>query len=256
MKGSPEKGASRKRIEEASLNSWPALRQMLYDGWVLRFSKGYTKRANSVNPLSASSINVDEKIRVCEALYAAQGLPSIFRITPFASPSDLDRVLARRRYIKVDPTLVMYKSLRRKVPPDSSVRLQDEQIDDWINIFCRLSESPVDKHATHKEILRAIPPKRILATLAVSGQVVACGLGVLESNYLGLFDLVTDPQQRNKGHGTTFVPNLLRWGQDNGASYAYLQVTENNAPARHLYTKLGFRYSYRYWYRVPGNIAR
>jgi len=227
---------------------------MLYDGWVLRFSKGYTKRANSVNPLSVSSIKVDEKIRVCEDLYAAQGLPSIFRITPFASPSNLDRVLARRSYIKVDPTLVMHRSLRQNDLPDPA-GLREEQPDDWIGLFCRLTGSPVEQHATHAEILRAIPSKRILASLDVSGQGVACGVGVLESNYFGLFDLVTDPQQRNKGYGTTLVSSLLRWGQDHGAAYAYLQVVEKNTPARHLYTKLGFCHSYGYWYRVP-NIAR
>jgi hypothetical protein len=29
----------KQRIEEVSLNSWPALQQILFDGWVLRFSE-------------------------------------------------------------------------------------------------------------------------------------------------------------------------------------------------------------------------
>ncbi len=56
----------KQRIEKVSLNSWPALQQILFDGWILRFSEGYTKRANSVNPLFASSMDVEEKVDTCE----------------------------------------------------------------------------------------------------------------------------------------------------------------------------------------------
>jgi GNAT superfamily N-acetyltransferase len=101
-------------------------------------------------------------------------------------------------------------------------------------------------------ILEAIPSRRFLASLADAGQVVACGLGVLETGYFGLFDLITDPHQRNRGYGTKLMASLLHWAQGNGASHAYLQVVARNAPARHLYAKLGFQEAYPYWYRVAG----
>jgi ribosomal protein S18 acetylase RimI-like enzyme len=44
--------------------------------------------------------------------------------------------------------------------------------------------------------------------------------------------------------------NLLAWGKQNGAQHAYLQVMLNNVPALHLYSQLGFKQVYEYWYRI------
>ena len=46
-----------RRLEEVAMNAWPALQQMLFDGWILRFAQGYTKRANSVHPLFESHLD-------------------------------------------------------------------------------------------------------------------------------------------------------------------------------------------------------
>ncbi len=48
-------------IEEISMDAWPSAQTLLYDGWVLRFSGGYTRRANAVYPLYSSSLDVNEK---------------------------------------------------------------------------------------------------------------------------------------------------------------------------------------------------
>ena len=53
-------------IEELALNAWPALQTKHYDGWVLRFANGYTRRSNAVIPLYESTLDLDEKINFCE----------------------------------------------------------------------------------------------------------------------------------------------------------------------------------------------
>ncbi len=240
-----------KRIEEASLNAWPALQQLLFDGWILRFSQGYTKRANSVNPLYGSSMEAEAKIATCERLYASRGLPTIFRLTPFSRPPDLDQVLAERGYRKIDLTYVLGLDLADcDLSTMPAVELGDESVDEWIQIFCRLQQSGVERHQVHRQILQAIPARRFLASLSASGQTVACGLGVLENGFFGLFDLITDPDQRRKGHGTRLVSGMLRWAQENGAAQAYLQVMEENLAARRLYARFAFQKVYEYWYRV------
>ena len=98
-----------RRIEEAALNSWPALQQVLHDGWLVRFADGYTKRANSVNPLYESVGDTTRNVEFCEALYAERAMPAIFRLTPLAPP-DLDGILAARGYARIDSTLVLQRS--------------------------------------------------------------------------------------------------------------------------------------------------
>ncbi len=240
------------RIEQASLNAWPGLQQVLYDGWMLRFAGGYTKRANSVNPLFPSSLGLDEKIRFCEGRYAERGLPPIFRLTSFAAPAELDPALADRDYRRVAPTSVMHRDLEPLAgPPAGSVKLGEESAGDWLALFCQFSGSTLNEHQTHRQILESILGQTLFASLSDSGRAVACGLAVLEGDCVGLFDLVTDPACRNRGYGTELVSGLLAWARQHGARHAYLQVVEANAPARHLYAdKLGFRPLYRYWYRV------
>jgi GNAT superfamily N-acetyltransferase len=244
-----------RRIEEAGLNAWPALQQMLYDGWVLRFSKGYTKRANSANALYPSAIDTQEKVAFCEAQYKARRLTPIFRITPFA-PTDLDGILEARGYDLIDTTLVLVRdvdaiSKSREPHAVSSEQVRQESLDDWLPIFCRLKSSSLEAHRTHREILETILGRCFYATLTVSGEAVSCGLGVLEDEFFGFFDVVTAPEHRNKGHGAALLSSMLDRAQENGARHAYLGVVEVNSPARRLYDKLGFQEVYRYWYRVP-----
>ena len=62
-----------RHIEELALNAWPALQTLLLDGWVVRFANGYTRRANSVNPLYASEQDIDAKLRPVSNSIATAG---------------------------------------------------------------------------------------------------------------------------------------------------------------------------------------
>ena len=45
--------------EEIAMNAFPALLSEIYDGWILRYSDGYTYRGNSVNPIYKSTLNLE-----------------------------------------------------------------------------------------------------------------------------------------------------------------------------------------------------
>jgi ribosomal protein S18 acetylase RimI-like enzyme len=236
-----------RRIEEVALNSWPALQQVLYDGWIIRFSNGYTKRANSINPLYPSSLEYEHKIEFCEVLYAQKRLPPIFRITPLSSAIGLEKVLTQRGYRKVEPTAVMCLDLAGDLIQADSF-LENLPPDEWSGAFCQLSEVPQEKSRTHLAIVTTIPYRCLFAAVLNNGKIVACGLGVFEGELCGLFNLVTAPAERNKGFGRRLVAGLLNWGKSLGARYAYLQVSVDNEIARRLYSGYNFQEAYRYWY--------
>ncbi len=239
------------QIEEAGLNAWPALEQILYDGWIVRFAKGYTKRANSVNVIAPSTIPIDAKVEACERLYTAKGLPPVFRLASFNAPPGLDLLLDRRGYRLTDRFHVLARDLAGwdlAQRPDVTVR--EEGPEEWLDIHSRLSGIPSEHRRVHGEILAAITTRRFLLSLSVSDRIVACGLGAQEQEYFGLFDLVTAAEERNKGYGTQLIAGLLTRAGAGGARFAYLQVCGCNSGARRLYDRLGFRESYQYWYRV------
>lgn len=238
-----------RRLEEAALNAWPALQQILYDGWILRFSRGYTKRANSVNPLYSSRLALGEKLATCERLYREQGLPPTFRLSPFTPSAELSGMLDERAYTTVEPSLVLRRPLRQ-LAASGVPEPCEETLDGWMALFAGWSALPDEQRPTLRAMLEAIPGRRSLVSLHVEGAAVTCALGVLEGDLFGIFDLVTAPEHRGRGYAARLLQALLQGARAQGAEHAYLQVVQSNTPARSLYQKLGFEEAYPYWYRI------
>ena len=254
-----------RRVEEASLNAWPALQQVLLDGWVLRFSKGFTRRANSVTPVYPSTQPAEDKVRHCENLYAREGLPTYFRLTTLRGADGLDEILAERGYARQERARVLHRPLATgtlapgpgyALAPLSSFLATYTEL---TGLKGHLEDSGLDGQAVaalHGSVLRAIRGDTVFGVLADGGQPVACGMAVVEGELAGLFDIVTHPDSRRRGYGRILVQSLLAHATAMGASHAYLQVLADNAPALALYDGLGFSTLYEYWYRVAKEPPR
>jgi ribosomal protein S18 acetylase RimI-like enzyme len=256
-----------RKIEEASLDAWPALTDSDFDGWRLRFANGYTRRANSITPLGASRLDLGDKVATCERVYAERGLPAIFRLTPFA-PDALDGLLDARGYTRGDVVevrarkLAVLQPVRSGEPPSEpardgrapragSVRVAALGLDRWLDVFAALSGSSESNRAAHRQVLAAVPGTRRLLALIADGRPASCGMSVLHRDLLGLFDLVTASDCRGRGFGGELLRRALRWGARAGAEEAYLQVLDTNTRASRLYQRAGFEIVYRYHYREP-----
>lgn len=234
------------------MNALPALQTNVYDGWILRFANGYTKRANSINPIYSSTEDLNQKIEKVEQIYRKRDLKVVYKMTEQVSPENLDKTLENSGYFLDGLTSVQILSLN-----DIEIEIKHKAIvyndlqDNWFINFCKLNNVGEKELETLKQMLRNIMPKACYFLLSDDhDEILACGMCVLERDYIGLFDIVTAEKYRNRGYGKKLIQNILQWGKDNGAKYAYLQVMLQNAPALNLYSKLGFEEIYRYWYRI------
>jgi GNAT superfamily N-acetyltransferase len=236
-------------LECRAFNAWPALQTLVHDGWILRFARGHTKRANSVNAVWPCSQPLDARIAHAEALYRRHDLPPTFRVTPLAEPG-LDAALAARGYALVDPTIVMQARLGGPATAVAGVEIADEPRPQWLGAFAKASGARQETVAILGEMLGRIVPAAAFARVdGADGSPCAFGMGVLEAGDLGIFEMLTVPAARRMGHAARIIGALSAWAQAQGAARAYLQVVADNVPARALYAGLGFADAYAYHYR-------
>ncbi len=240
-----------KRIEEVSINAWPSLQTSIYDGWIIRFADGYTKRANSINPLYYSKEEIDKKIDYCEILFKNKNLPVVFKLTKESEPVGLDDKLALRGYEKIDVTSVqMLELVDFKYIQLNNCVAATKLTDDWLNAFSRFSKLSEKQRCTLKKMLLNRTMNNYYFKYLDNDSIIACGLGVEENKYFGLFDVVVDEKHRGKGHGRKLLDSILSFAKSKNIEKAYLQVVGNNVIAKKLYKNIGFKEIYKYWYRI------
>ena len=243
-----------KQIEEAGLNAWPAVNQVLFDGWLLRFAGGYSKRVNSINLLWTSTLPLDEKIRYCEAVYRRLELPVIFRLVEQLAEQGLAEALDKAGYRSFDSTLVLGCKLKEEERVDPALTTRALDIESWVTLRVDLSGTDLKEWTVYREIIHCIIPEKILLGLFLGDRPVACGMGVVERHLLGYFSIYTAEDFRRQGYSQQVMQALTHWGVEKGASFGYLQVEADNEPALALYKKLGFASCYQYFYYSQNGV--
>jgi ribosomal protein S18 acetylase RimI-like enzyme len=237
-------------IEQASQAAWPAVQECVLDGWLLRFSEGYTRRANCVTAYMSDPPALASQITACETLFREHALPCIFRLASPWPQAALDDELDRRGYALQDLTRVLGLELSGSDAAciSHSVSYLDG-VSHWLDFYYGVSQALPANRAAHERILTAVAGRRVLALAGPADNPAACGLGVVDGVLVGLFDIVVRADMRRRRYGAALVTGLLTEGRRQGARWAYLQVTDANTAARRLYERMGFREVYHYWYR-------
>jgi ribosomal protein S18 acetylase RimI-like enzyme len=138
---------------------------------------------------------------------------------------------------------------------DNNITMSNKLTDEWTDAYFQFSSiQDKGKQLTSIEMLNRIPGSLITCLLKMNQKIVGVGLGIINTNYLGLFDIIVDDKYRRNGYGKEIVLSLLAEAKRRKINSAYLQVVENNMAANSLYEKIGFKDVYRYWYRKEETI--
>jgi ribosomal protein S18 acetylase RimI-like enzyme len=253
-----------REVEELAYAAWPAAEVVELDGWRLRFTDGVTtRRARSVWPnADTGRLPLAEKLARVEAFYAGHGMAARYQMCAAAQPPELDALLAERGYREDAHTAVEIAPLadvvsRSHRPMALPVNVAPAADDAWLATYCGTESVPSREAEARRSILLRLGAPTGYAILTDGERPRAVGLGVLERDWLGIFCMATDPAFRRRGAATDILQALAHWGQQHGATHAYLQVMCSNDAARALYARLGFRPLYEYHYReAPASGAR
>ena len=261
-------------LEEIGGNGHVALNVMQYDGWLLRFSNGYTSRANSVSMLYPSTRPVEEKIAYCEKCYAKLGLPTIFKVTDL--DQELSDLLAGRGYEIVTPSDVMevvawdaedetscHENARQAKHENACHENAGTENGGRGEVHCEFSYEPSawlphyfafenitdeTKKNTFQKMLSRVVIDASYGILYYENEPVACASIAVEHGYALLHNVIVTSAMRGKGLGERLCRAMIAKAKEMGADHVFLQVVQSNQVAMNLYKKLGFQKDYAYWY--------
>jgi GNAT superfamily N-acetyltransferase len=237
------------RVEAVCFNAFPSLKQAILDGWLLRFSNGVSRRANSANPLRAGFARPEAVIEQIEALYRGQDQPTIFRVPSFVAA--IDEPLAARGYRSEGETCVLYGAMDGVAAAvDPAVELSPQPGNEWLSAMAILQGHTDAQRRVYRDIVQAIALPAAFAGLRIDGHLAALAYGTVGDGLLCYESVVTDPDRRRQGLAWRIIASLAAWGREQGARGVCLQVEASNAPARALYDRFGLTTElYRYHYR-------
>ena len=244
------------QIEETCMNAWPALKEVHYDGWLIRLANGATRRTNSVNVIGKGKKPLAEKIAYAEAIYRAHGQPSYFRVLSHADPA-LDQALDARGYRAEDETLTLLMDFRKRPPPKPDPAIATDVHETrptraWLEAHRIHSRRTPEEAAKLHDVLNVIAVPAVFAEARDgSGEIASVAFCGIHNGIACVQWVVTDPAQRRQGLSRATLSALLNRAEAAGATGACLQVLGSNASAIRLYERLGFGAElYRYHYRV------
>lgn len=241
--------------EELQCNAFPALQNVFYDGWSVRFGGGFTYRVNCANPMYPETLPPEEKLQYVEGLYRESDLNmSIFKLHEGMEPQRLSRceeLLTEMGYgTERHGNIFVCDLTSFDRMPNTPTEVSSVMTGEWLDGFLTMNGTADAQRQAAVTMLQNIHYPIAAASIVENGKMVACGLGVMERGHVGLYDIYVDASCRRRGLGGDICTAIMNAGKAQGCDTAYLQVLSDNLGARKLYDILGYQETYAYWFRT------
>ena len=257
----PHRALSVEDLQRVMVGAWPAMETARLGDWVLRASRGFTQRANSVMTAGSPGIPVPAALDTVERWYAERGLPPNLTVAgPVGfAPAD-DQVGAealRRGYAARVHTLTLTAPTRLLAnhqpgtapqgPPgvgiSPEVEVGTELGEEWFSAYRAYRE--VDDVAA-RAILTGSPAQAFATVRGDDGAVVGIARLGLAAAWGGIAAMWVDPRARRRGIATGMLRALARAADRAGAASLHLQTDTDNPTALALYERHGFERHHAY----------
>ncbi len=254
-----------RRLQEILMNVWPAHHYYFLNGWILRFTNGVTARANSVFPLNYTGNvnNLDQDIKFVEKAYKFYDLPTIFTIPDFFEPNNLDAKLLKHGYQQSGCiTYTMINSAQElideKINEEFTYIVHSERTNKYSNFMAKFTLRNQEAQKVLGELSnRIIIPQKRFIIAEYDNKVIGTLTGILDPHgFLYIVDVLVHPDFRRQKIATSMFFSIInKWGMLNDVKTIWLQVETENIEAMNLYSNLGFKKAYSYYY-LEKNILK
>jgi ribosomal protein S18 acetylase RimI-like enzyme len=250
-------------LERVAAAHWRGTEEEWLGDWLLRAAGGFTGRANSALPLGDPGLLLDDALAVVTRWYQERGLPPMIAVpVPLDDdPSreagvqgrELDEQLTRRSWAtRPGPAFFMVADLPLAIPAselaDGREALVSSEPDDaWAARYHYRGQDHLPPVA--RQVLTSAPEQSFVS-IRDGDEVLAIARLSISAGWAGLTAVEVHPGHRRQGLGTAITAAACAAAELRGIPHIFLQVEVDNAPAKALYERLGFRDSHRYHYRV------
>jgi N-acetylglutamate synthase len=271
-------------LEQRAALGWRAPEEERLGDWLLRAADGFTGRANSALATGHPGCPLDQAARAVQDWYQARGLPAMIAIPyPAGRPQaiPLDGFLAGLGWgVRVRTATVMTAqagqvtgAARTALAGEGSagpaggisvglaggspapvpvevpvgVEIYPEPGEEWLALYHYGGQPSLPPIA--RQVLTSAP-WQAFASIRDGGQTIAIGRVAAAADWAGLTAIEVAPGYRRRGLATVVTAALAAQAAAQGAEHVYLQVEDDNEPARMLYRRIGFAAHHDYHYRI------